>query len=67
MEVAQVKSLPTLSIDVKGEEGLSEAASVPGDLQHVWVQPGEVEDKLGQTTHGQLASNLRNSSIMATV
>ena len=57
MEVTQK---PTLSIDVEGEEGLSEGASVPGDLQHVWVQPGEVEDKLGQTTHGQLASDLRN-------
>lgn len=49
---------PTLSIDVEGEEGLSEAAGVPGDLKHVWVQPSEVEDKLGQTTHGQLASDL---------
>ena len=56
---------PTLPIDVKGEEGLSEAASVPGDLEHVWAQPGEVEDKLGQATHGQLAGDLRNSASIA--
>ena len=51
--------LSTLCVDLKGKEGLCEAASVTGNVEHVCIQANQMEHKLCQATQSQLGCHLR--------